>query len=60
MEILFNEKTCDQCNRSFIVPDPGSWVYKQKTYKGKDGQKLHYFCCWSCLNAWRKERLETG
>ena len=57
MEILFNEKTCAHCGKSFVVPDTGSWVYKQKTYDGPEGQKLNYFCSWKCLNAWRSKRM---
>lgn len=57
MEQLFNEKECTYCKKRFIVPDAGTWVYKQKTYTGKDGPKLCYFCSWRCLNTWRSNRM---
>lgn len=54
MEAFFDEKTCYQCGGTFIVPDCGQWTYKKYIYT--EGQRMKYFCCYSCMQAFVRKR----
>lgn len=48
---MFTARTCGECEKEFIIPDAGTYAYKD--YKGN---RLKYFCSWKCLQAFRKEK----
>lgn len=61
MEKLFNEKVCAVCGKDFVVQDPGAYLYKLNDYKirqagHKKTPRLLYFCSYSCIRAYKKEK----
>ena len=53
MEKLFNEKKCSECGRVFIVADSGAYRYKKNV-----GNRLRYFCGWSCMRSYEKKGVK--
>ena len=53
MEKLFNEKKCGKCGRIFVVADSGTYRYKKNV-----GNRLTYFCSWSCMRSYEKKGVK--
>ena len=45
------EKRCAHCGRLMFILDVKLWAYKIPT----SGTSHLWFCCWSCMAAWRRE-----
>lgn len=47
------DKTCPECGKGFFVQYPSMW-----TYARTEGPRRKYFCSWSCMREYDKEKGE--
>ena len=50
-----SRRICAQCGKPFIMPDPGSWVYRMRGWGPDDNKRMLSFCTFSCQEEYKKK-----